>query len=138
MTQSAKATQGLRIDPGSFALAISVESIEADLDPLAEANGFHVVDRYSIFHGVAGEIGAQRQPAVGRKSPEMHNDTAAKIGANYPARVAERSAVEFAVTHHHDLSDVLHDFLSCLEGKPFKFWRGLSQFTLERDFTALD
>ena len=70
------------VDPGGFALAISVESVEADLDPFAEADGFDVVDGDAVFQSVSGEVRAEGQTASGRESPEMHDDAAADIGAN--------------------------------------------------------
>ena len=47
--EGAQAAQGLGVDPRGFALAVGVEGIEANLDPLAEADGFDVVDGDAIF-----------------------------------------------------------------------------------------
>ena len=52
--EGAEAAQSLGVDPGGFSLAIGVESVEADLDPFAESDGFDVVDRDAILQSVAG------------------------------------------------------------------------------------
>src|SRR6266550_7182474 len=67
-----EAAQHLRVDPSRFAAAESVEGVEADLHPLAEADGFDVVDRHAVFQRQSRDIGAQRETAIGRQVPEIN------------------------------------------------------------------
>ena len=75
--QVTEAAQHLRVDPSGFAAAESVEGVEADLHPLAESDGFDVVDGHAILQRQSGNIGAQRQAAIGRKVPEIDGHSAA-------------------------------------------------------------
>ena len=70
-----EAAQDLRVDPSRFAAAESVEGVEADLHPLAEADGFDVVDGHAILQRQARDVGAQRQTAIGRQVPEIDDST---------------------------------------------------------------
>src|SRR5260370_8237262 len=63
--------QHLRVDPSSFAVAISVKSVEADLHPFEERDALDVIDRHPILKGKAGMIRAQWQPPLRRQSPQI-------------------------------------------------------------------
>src|SRR5713101_8582415 len=91
-----QAAQRLRIDPSRFAAAESVEGVEADLHPLADADGFDVVDRYAILQRQSRNIRAQRQTAIWREIPEINFNAASNIGPHHRSRVAQRRAVKFA------------------------------------------
>src|SRR4029077_6393337 len=106
--EGAETAQGLSVYPGGLSLAIGVESVEADLDPFAEADGFDVVDGDAVLPGVAREVGAEGEAAGGRQSPNMHDDAAAEVGADHRARLAERGAVEFAVADNHAFANGVH------------------------------
>ena len=85
-----EAAQHLRIDPSRFAAAESVEGVEANLHPLAEADGLDVVDRHSILQRQSRDVGAQRADgdlAAGSKdrwSPPLRHRLAPPI-ADRPA-----------------------------------------------------
>src|ERR1700676_2676881 len=80
MTQAA---QHLRIDPSRFAAAESVEGVEADLHPLAESDGFDVVNRHSVLQRQSRNIGAQCETASWRQVPEKNLNASADIGPHY-------------------------------------------------------
>src|SRR5580704_9323647 len=113
-----QAAQHLRIDPSRFAAAESVEGVEADLHPLAESDGFDIVDRYSILQRQSRNIRAQWETAIWRQVPKINCHAAADLGPHHRPRVAERRAVKFAVTHQHDFADQVHDLLTLLARKP--------------------
>src|SRR5262249_10278886 len=45
------------INPCCLAVAVGIESVEADLHPLEEGNAFNVIDRHAILEREAGVIG---------------------------------------------------------------------------------
>src|ERR1700676_3154065 len=78
-----QAAQHLRIDPSRFAAAESVEGVEADLHPLAESDGFDVVNRHSVLQRQSRNIGAQCETASWRQVPEKNLNASADIGPHY-------------------------------------------------------
>src|SRR5208283_1348682 len=100
----AEAAQHLRVDPSRFTAAESVEGVEADLHPLAESDGFDVVDGHAVLQRQSRDVGAQRQTAIGRQVQEINGNTAAgfvpaKIGPKYRRWIAQRGAIEFAIAY---------------------------------------
>src|SRR5580704_7043325 len=129
--EGAETAQGLGIDPCSFSLTVGVEGVEADLDPFAEADGLDVVDGDSVLEGEPGDVSAQRQTARRRQVPEMDNHSATEADADDRSRVAERGAIEFAITDSHDFADEVHNRLAVAERKPGETWHGLRKLVRE-------
>ncbi len=128
-----EAAQDLGVDPSGFAAAEGVEGIEPDLHPLAEPDGFDVVDGDTVLQGQSGNVGAQRETAVGREVPEINFDSASafvrtEIRSNYRVRIAKRGAVKFAVADQHYLTDQIDDLFAPLARKLREFGRTLCQF----------
>ena len=109
-----QAAQHLRVDPSGLAAAESVKRVEADLHPLAESDGFDVIDGHAILQRQPCNIGAQRETAIGRKVPEIDFHSTPYIGPHHRPRIAQRGAVEFAVAHQHDLADQFDDPVAAL------------------------
>src|SRR5215831_1142333 len=78
----AQATQNLCVDPSGFAAAKGVKGVETDLDPFAQTDSLDVVDGHAIFERKPGDIGAQRQAAFGRKSPEVNHSATTYFDAH--------------------------------------------------------
>src|SRR3981189_440728 len=89
-----QAAQHLGVDPSRFAAAESVEGVEADLHPLAEADGFDVVDRPSVLQRQSRDIRAHRETAIWREVPKIDCHAASDIGLHYRPRIAQRHAVK--------------------------------------------
>ena len=141
--EGAETAQRLRINPGSFALTISVKSVETDLDPFAEAHGFDVINGNAILERESRNVRAQRQSTRRRQIPEIHDDAStslagSKIGADDRARSAQCRAVEFAVAHRHHFPDGVQDELA-FTGRKFREPRsGFRELVRERNLTAHD
>src|ERR1035441_11058812 len=65
-----QAAQDLSVDPSRFAAAERVEGVEADFHPLAESDGFDVVNGHAILQRQSRDIRAQRQAALWRQVPK--------------------------------------------------------------------
>src|SRR5579859_6039357 len=68
--ERAKTAQSQRVNPGSFALPVSVESVEANFDPFAQPDGFDVINGNAILESESRNVCAQRQSPRCRKIPE--------------------------------------------------------------------
>src|ERR1700722_2700113 len=91
--ERAKTTQHLRIDPRGLALAIRVESVEADFDPLAQTDRLDVVDGNTILECESRDIRAQRQAPRRNQIPEVHHDAAIKRRTHHRTGIPERGSV---------------------------------------------
>src|SRR5580692_10527288 len=126
--ERAEATQRLRVDPRGFPVPVSVERVESDLDPFAEADGFDVVDGDSVLQSETGNIGAQWQTAGRRQVPEMDHHSAAKADSDDRVWIAERGAVELAVADGHHFANEVHDALTVGRRKFGKARRRVRKF----------
>src|SRR5260370_10733561 len=93
--------QQLRVDPSSFAVAISVKSVEADLHPFEERDALDVIDRHPILKGKAGMIRAQWQPPLLRQSPQIDLHSAPRASFLNVARVARACRITARTTHRY-------------------------------------
>src|SRR6266567_3703789 len=110
--ERAQAAQRLRINPRGLALTIGIEGIEANFDPLAQPDGFDVIDGNAILNGESRNICAKRQTTRRGQIPEMHDNAPTERSADDGTRVAERSAIEFAVANRHHFTNGVHHELA--------------------------
>src|SRR5205807_6242401 len=95
----------LRVNPGSFAIAIRGKSIETDFSPVKKRAGFKVINWYTVFHGDAGKISTQRQSPVRRHSTKIDFGPASNIRLHHPYRVGDAGSIQLAVP---DTEHLLH------------------------------
>src|SRR6202012_4700248 len=93
----------LSINPGSFAIAISREGVEADLRPVKERAAFKIVDGHTVFHGEAGKVGTQGQSLVGLKAAKINLCAATNICLRNPRRRGIADSIELAITNTEGL-----------------------------------
>src|SRR6202041_2185858 len=121
-----------------LASAEGIEGVEADFHPLAQADGLDVIDRHAILQRHTCDISTQRQTAFGRQTPKINGYAAAHFRFDYRARVSQCRAIEFTISHQHDLADHLDDGVALALGKTFKRWWASRQFVGQRDLAAAD
>ena len=134
--ERAKTAQGLCVNPCRFALTVSVKSVEAHLDPVAQANRFDVVNGNAVLERKSGDVSSQRQSPLRRQVPEIHDDAAPQNTTHHRSRIAERRAVEFAVAHRHHFTNGVHDLLTVTERHFDQMRRGFGKFVRKRYLAA--
>src|SRR5260370_22957520 len=110
--------QHLRVDPSSFAVAISVKSVEADLHPFEERDALDVIDRHPILKGKAGMIRAQWQPPLRRQSPQIDLHSAPGASFVNVAGIAARGAIEVAITRGYRSTTHIENLFALLNVEP--------------------
>src|SRR4029077_2371332 len=73
-----------------------------------------------------------------RQVPEMHDDAAAHIHADYRAGIAEGRAIEFAITDQHYFANGVHHGLAFALRESFQLRTRFREFFGKRDLAASD
>ena len=107
----------MRIDPGSFSFAISVKGVESDLHPFKQRNALDVIDGHAIFQGEARLIGAQRQAALGRKSPKKDFHATADRSPQYLRGISSSRAVQLTIADGGGFTAEIENLFSFATGK---------------------
>src|SRR5215472_365868 len=99
------------INPGRFAVAISVKGIETNLHPLKQRDTFDVVDRHAILQRKTGMIGAQWKTAIWRKPPKKNLYATARIRLIALVGISARGAIELPISNGNCIATHIEDLL---------------------------